>query len=272
MNSKPTLSASKLNMLFRCAEQYRRRYIEGEILPPGVNLPVGTSVHKAAEMNLQHWMETEQYITLEEACEVARDTFEYEWQNTGVKFTEEEVEQGMTAVKGAAVDDCVRMSVVHYNRVAPLMRPVALERFWRIELARFPFDLSGKTDLEDSTRVRDLKVTGKTPSQDAADTSLQLTLYAMAFAHQYNNPPHSVCLDNLVKLKTAKYVPLESTREARHFTAALRRVEIAAELIAKEVWIPARVDDWSCTPKWCGYHDTCKYAHGWKQYTGGNGV
>ena len=87
-SAKPTLSASKLDMLFRCAEQYRRRYIEGEVIPPGVAMPVGISVHRAAEMNLRHWMENQKYLSLEVVCDLARDTFETEWRTTGVKFTE----------------------------------------------------------------------------------------------------------------------------------------------------------------------------------------
>ena len=270
-SAKPTLSASKLDMLFRCAEQYRRRYIEGEVIPPGVAMPVGISVHRAAEMNLRHWMEKQKYLSLEVVCDLARDTFETEWRTTGVKFTEEEAARGSVVVKDEAVDDCVRMATLHHKEVAPIMRPIALERFWRIELNAFPFDLSGKSDLEQHGQVRDLKVTGKTPNQDTADSSLQLTLYALAYANEYKQQPDKVCLDNLVKLRTAKYVPLVSMREERHFNAALRRIEIAAEIVTKELWVPARADDWSCTPKWCGYHDTCKYAHGWKQYSmGGN--
>ena len=44
-DEKPYLSPSQMGMYCRCGEQYRRRYIEKEIIPPGFALIKGGSVH-----------------------------------------------------------------------------------------------------------------------------------------------------------------------------------------------------------------------------------
>ena len=41
--TKPHLSASQLNMIGRCGEQYRRRYVEGEKIPAAkINKKIAT--------------------------------------------------------------------------------------------------------------------------------------------------------------------------------------------------------------------------------------
>jgi hypothetical protein len=54
MNDKPALSISQLDMLSRCGEQYRRRYIEHERLAPGVAL----DLNPRDFFDFQHFMST----------------------------------------------------------------------------------------------------------------------------------------------------------------------------------------------------------------------
>ena len=67
------VSASQLSMYCKCGEQYRRRYVEGEIVPPGVALVSGKSVHKAREIDLKHKMATGEDLAVEAVKESARD-------------------------------------------------------------------------------------------------------------------------------------------------------------------------------------------------------
>jgi hypothetical protein len=45
-------------MFQRCGEQYRRRYLENEIIPPGISARIGSGVHKAAEINFRAKIQT----------------------------------------------------------------------------------------------------------------------------------------------------------------------------------------------------------------------
>ena len=43
------ISPSMLGLFCRCQEAFRRRYIEGIKLPPGIAACIGTGMHKGAE-------------------------------------------------------------------------------------------------------------------------------------------------------------------------------------------------------------------------------
>lgn len=58
MSDKKHLSISQINMLGRCGEQYRRRYIEGEKIPPGIAALVGRGVDDSVTINLQNKIDT----------------------------------------------------------------------------------------------------------------------------------------------------------------------------------------------------------------------
>ena len=60
---KPHLSISQLEMLSKCGEQYRRRYIEEEIIPPAVAMLVGRSVDKSVDENLIHKIQTDELLS-----------------------------------------------------------------------------------------------------------------------------------------------------------------------------------------------------------------
>ena len=41
------VSSTRMGMLSRCGEQFRRRYVEHDIVPPGVALIVGSAVDRS---------------------------------------------------------------------------------------------------------------------------------------------------------------------------------------------------------------------------------
>lgn len=67
---RPQLHPSALGMFARCGEQFRRRYVEGERIPPGVAAVVGTGVHLAVGADLREKM-TEGTLLPAEAVEAA---------------------------------------------------------------------------------------------------------------------------------------------------------------------------------------------------------
>lgn len=256
---QPHLSISQLEMLSKCGEQYRRRYIEREIVPPGIALIVGTATDRTVTRNLQHKIDHKQLLTLEEVADTARDGLNQAWEG-GVKLEPEEAIAGVKKVKGEAVDKAVRLSVLHAREKAPRLEPTHVQRKWAVELKGYPVDLVGVIDVQEgSSAVRDTKTSGKTPAENIAEQSDQLTAYALALRVIDGKPPAKVALDYLIDNKTPVLRTFESKRDNDDFAALLRRVEVAIMALDKGVFMPARQTDWWCSPRWCGYHATCRF-------------
>jgi len=258
---KPQLHYSGLDTLSRCGEQFRRRYIEKDIIPPGVALVVGTATHRSIKKNLSHKLESKVCLPLEQVCDEARDALVSEWDGKGVSLQPEEAIQGVKQVKADAIDKAVRLSRLHATEKAPGLEFTHVERSWVVELKGYPVDLAGQLDIQNGTIcVRDTKTAGKSPAASIADESDQLTAYALAVQVLEGKPPAQVALDYLIDNKTPVAKTFTSTRDDSDFRALLHRVENAVVAIEKGVFIPARATDWWCGPKWCGYHGSCKFA------------
>lgn len=258
---KKQLHVSQLRMLEECGQRYYYRYIENIIMPPGIALNIGTATHKSIEKNLKSKIETGELLPIEQVKDIARD--EAHGLAAGELYlTDEEAENPQAAV-GEMVDMSITLASLHALELAPILQPKAVERKWVINLENFPFDLAGTIDIEETTgSIRDTKTAGKTPSQTDADCSEQLTMYSLAKIVCDGQPPTALYLDGLVKLKTPKVTTLVTQRSDAQRTALMRRIERAAEIIDKQVFMPTNSDDWRCSKKFCGYHRICPFYSG----------
>lgn len=269
---KPRVHWSMLNMLGRCGEQFRRRYVLGEIVPPGVAIVTGKTAHTVAEKELTYKVLNEgQLMSGEEVKDTARDAFTHHWEEGGVKLDPDEAEKGIEAVKGAAADQAIQLATLYHVKLAPVINPLDKERIewaWIIEMEGFPFDLAGTMDVVEPGGFRDLKTAAKTPSQADIDRSDQYTMYAIAHQVILGNVP-TIHQDTLVKIKTPKVVTLPTTRDQTHFDVLTQRLEVFALAHEKGVFIPTNQDTWQCSLKYCGYARTCRYYNGHKLFAPG---
>lgn len=116
--TKPHLSASSLRMLCECGERYRRRYIDGDVIPPGVSMVGGIAVHRAAERNLRHKLEHGALLEVDAACQVARDTAGELW-NAGVHFSPDEMKEPPGVLFGQIVDFSTAATEKHATDLHP---------------------------------------------------------------------------------------------------------------------------------------------------------
>lgn len=274
-DTKPQLHVSMLNMMSRCGIQFQRRYgarfgcwHEEEIMPPNIAIATGSAVHRSIEQNMNHKMENDgALLPREQVAEIARDEFESLW-TSGMMLTEQQAEN-IQVVRGEATDISVALSTLHYDQLAPTIKPIAVEEKFVIVLNGFPFDLSGQKDIREVGRIRDTKTSKASPSSGAAQT-MQMALYAMSEKIDHKALPDEVCLDYLVKTKTPKAVTVTAVPEERWINPVLRRVERATEIIqsvkeGKGFFTPAEPDGpsaWVCTAAYCGYHRTCPFWSG----------
>lgn len=268
--TKPFFSPTQLAMLRRCPLQYYYRYVEGLKVPPGISLLRGIAVHDAAEKNLRHKMSTGGLLPKDTVADIARDSFEAQWQKEPPMLDDDEKERGVDAVRGEAVDASVRLAVVHHEQLAPTIEPEHIERGFKIEIEDGPYDLLGYLDLQEALpeenergeevawhRVRDLKTSRKSPAADAAAKSDQLTCYSLAVAVLDGETPRELAIDTLVDLKKEPKVVTQLTRRSDvDHQRLLDLVARAGKVVAAGNFLPADEGSWVCSSRWCGYYDS----------------
>jgi hypothetical protein len=262
LKEKPHLSPTQLNMISMCPEQYRRRYIEGEILPPGIAMMKGSALHKGAEVNMRQKLASGVDLPAVQIVEAAVAGFEGAIHGS-YALSDEEASRGAGIVLGEAKDAIVRMAQCHATEQAPEYQPVMVEEKVRIVLPG-PRDLLGIIDLADTRDVvTDFKTAARKKQESEADTSLQLSTYAAAFETKMGRPPAEVRLDVVVQTKkgnTSRQL-LRSERGPADNIALANRINTVARLIESGIFIPAPVGAWNCSQKWCGYWRTCPYVN-----------
>jgi len=252
------ISISKLTMLWRCGEQYYRRYIKGEIIPPGVAIIVGSSTHKTIEVNLKNKIEKKQLLNLDIIKDLARDEVTKRFEGE-ILLSEEEKSKGKEAVKGEAIDFAVSCSEAHAKELAPKIEPIAIEKTFYLDIPNNPFQISGTIDILEENKIRDTKTTSRFV-KGTADKSLQLTMYSLAEKITENKKIKKLCLDFLVKRKDGTEVITEETkRDDKDFEVLLARIENALNQLKAGIFPPTNPENWWCSEKFCGYYKTCKY-------------
>lgn len=278
---KPHISPSQLNTFENCGEAYRRRYLEGERIPPGVAAIRGGSVHKGAEMNFKSKLLTRVDLPRKDIVDRSAAEFDARLKLEGVFLAPEEASRGKEIVIGEEKDSTVRLAGLFADQVAPSYQPTAVEETIRIELPESPRDILGILDL---TAVQlnpesmieplpetiplmpegivDYKTSKKTKPQREFDTSAQLSIYDLAYRARYGRVPAFIKVEQLVDLKSGpKRVTNTTTRTTPDFKAAVARINVMMTGLEKGAFMPANPGSWNCSPKWCGYFPTCRFVN-----------
>lgn len=258
---RPHLSASQLDSYCRCPEAYRRRYLEGDKIPPAIAMLRGTATHKAAAENFKQKIETREDLPASDFVDIAVSSFDGEL-SRGFSLDPDEESVGPEKVTGDARDEVADLAKFHIRHQAPDYQPVLVEERIRLALPGSR-DLLGVIDLaDDQCRVVDFKTSSKRKSQPEVDSSPQLTVYAAAYHAHQGHAPQSVSLD--VTVSGAKGVTrqvLSSTRGAEDFAVLARRIDVISKSIDAGSFPPATPGAWWCSPKMCGYWRTCPYVN-----------
>ncbi len=249
-------------MLWKCGEQYRRRYVMGEIIPPNTNMVIGTAGHKSIEVNLNEKIKSGLLLPLSMVTDAARDGLNSAW-NQGVMLDADEKIVGVKATKNEAINMAVSLAELHYNELAPIINPVCLERKFELSIKEHGYELTGRIDIEGVDFLRDTK-TSSLKKSGAAQVSGQLTMYGLARRVE-GRPVKKFYLDTLLKTKVPAVDLQETTRDEEDYAAFMRRIKSAIGQIEAGMFPPSNTDNWWCSPKWCGYWATCPYVNGRKK-------
>lgn len=260
-DKKPHFSSSQINMLSRCGESWRRRYLENERLPPVISMLKGTAMHHGAETNFRQKMTTGRDLPKAEIVEASVSKFEESYKDE-IALTSDETKTGKKALLDTLTKEVVQLATVHAEQQAPEYQPISVEQEFRVEIDGCTHDLYGFIDLiDDRQRVVDFKTSKAKPKKGTEVESLQLTAYA---AHQMTKGvyPVDVRLDYLTLSKRGvTRTALDSSRDLQDIDALGRRVDMAAKMVKSGVFMPALPGSWWCSATWCGYWRTCPYVN-----------
>jgi hypothetical protein len=250
-------------MWAKCPYSWSRRYVEKEIIPPGIAMLTGTGVHAGAEVNFTQKIESHEDMPASDIVDAAVAGFESRSAGDGYMLTDEEATVGAKKVLGEARDQVAQLAGLHAKEQAPDYQPVVVEHLTRILLPNATHDLLAITDLRDNRgRVVDFKTAAKKPSKGTADDSVQLTIYSAAHAvDNRGHLPGSLRLDVLTKTKTPARHIQDTTRTPRDLQCLANRVNATLAAMQSGIHPPGPADAWWCGPKWCGYATTCRYCN-----------
>lgn len=220
-----------LSMFLRCPQQFERRYLRGEIIPPGIAARRGSATHKAAQLNHEQKLHTQADLPLEHLQDAARDHYVHLIKEDGVFIPKDRVAD-KDKLLAAGLDATVRLTTLYREALAPAIVPVLVEEKLTLE-AGLDLPLMGTIDVFTLDQwLPDLKTAEKSKSPKDAEYSLQLTFYAGLLAYQTGAWPKKLSLEVLVNTKEPKLQSL----------------------------LTCDPNAWVCSPNWCGYFGTCAYA------------
>lgn len=255
MLPKEHLSYSQLSSFLRCGEAYRRRYIEGEIIPPGIALIKGSSVHRGIEYNGRQKIETK--LDLKKSDIVDYTVNEYEARTTNEEIKIDKGEKKADII-GAGKDSVVSLAGLYADEVSPTIQPVEVEK--EIDIDFSGIKIKSIIDcIDENGNVRDFKTAGRSKNQKEVDESLQLAIYSLAYEAAFNKLPLYLILDVLVDTKKPKYQNLFISPPNGVLRQVNYTVQAVHNAIQKGVFLPAAEGSWSCSEKFCGYWETCPF-------------
>lgn len=279
MTGEIRLSHSALHTMSQCGERYRLRYVEKMRGFGSYRMIVGTAVHKAgAEAHARvlkarndgadfRGAIADALPFANEMSEIADQTFQAE-EATGVVMTNDEKAVGQDTVREQQRGRARSGAATYLVHVAQRVDPLAVERKFEIRPKGMGVVLSGVVDLVGrelggGKAILDTKVSSKRPNRDAAETSLQLTLYYMFETIATGVAPERVGLNYIVQPdgRPGSHVPLSTSRNGDNVRAAVARIGAAEQAIRAGVYVPANTDQWTCSEKFCEFWPVCKFAH-----------
>ena len=258
-----------LSDLEMCGERFRRRHIDKDRRPSSPRQHRGSAIHRMVRRVMLSKLDTGALPSPEQVKDEAAQVFADSW-TTGVLLSKEEQAEGPVIVRDREKDMAINLSLLYRTDVAPAITPLGVER--RVEVRPKDSDLviAGTVDIVEAVNgvvaqegILDVKSSGKSPSQNAAHASQQLTMYGLIEYVHMGQLPVRYRLDYLVqtpKKKDLKYVPLESRRDLTDLRTLVERINTATAAVERGVFIPAHPDSWWCAPTWCEYWDSCPYA------------
>jgi hypothetical protein len=253
------ITQSMLGMFLRCPHQFERRYLRGEIIPPGIAARRGSATHKAAQLNHEQKLHSQADLPVGDLQDAARDHYVTLIREEGVFIPKDQL-LDKNKLLAAGLDAAVRLTKLYRESLASNIQPLLVEEKMTCD-AGLGLPLQGTIDVLTTDQwLPDLKTADKSKGPKDADYSLQLTFYAGLVAHRTGTWPRKVSLEVLVNNKEPKLQSLATSRGPEDWSNLLHRVHLMVAQIETGLFPPCDPSAWICSPNWCGYFWTCIYS------------
>lgn len=247
------ISQSMLNLYCHCQEAFRRRYIEGEKIPPAIAMAVGTGVHKAAEINHKQKIDSGLDMRLDDIMDAAADGFRSAVEDSGVYFTGTRQELNKELGKGS--DLSVKMAAIYGKNVAPQIMPVAAELKLLACHDDLPVPFLGIVDvLNHGNIVSDLKTANKKWRAGKEKESLQPAIYKYLLKQNYGQ---DYGFDFHVMAYDGNVQHIEMRDRENNIGYVVNLAKALLNSCDSGVFMPAVPSHWMCCERFCGYYGTC---------------
>ncbi|RKY09319.1 MAG: hypothetical protein DRP56_02790 [Planctomycetota bacterium] len=253
------INQTLINAWSMCGERVRRRWIEGDIIPPGIAARIGTGVHSGADVNYSAKIKTGEDEPLDVVLDAARDGYVKSVSDNGVFFPPEEKPSAQKQLEDG-IDTVVELTRLYREECAPQVLPILVEEEIFLNDPDLDIPFRGTLDvLADDRALRDIKTSARKWPQSKADTSVQPTLYNELVKEKTGSYPERIVYDIFTKTKKPAYQVMETTRQPGDFETLKLRVKLMMQSITAGIFPPAEPGHWCCSPKWCGYYYSCPH-------------
>ena len=251
-------SATSLSMFQRCPEQFRHRYILGEIQPPGSALILGGAFHTANEYTFIYKMDVGNLPNVNDVL----DAYNEGW-NAAIdeKGGPSEIEWSKPARTEKATG--AKLVEKYYHTVAPRIHPVRVEHEFSRIVPGVDIPLTGKIDLETPDTITDYK-TANSYRGKKRDWNLQERIYQSEIPKDFH---WHIADKKTGEIKTPfTHITLESEYDSRIAKTTdklilmlVRQIENLMETYGPDNPWPGNIThDWACG--YCGFRNRgCPY-------------
>jgi putative RecB family exonuclease len=239
----------------KCGERFRRRYIEGERSPSGVEAARGQGVHAASKVNLRQKVVTGVDLPLDDLKDAARDGYVKQLQE-GVYLAPDDVPY-KDSILNAGLNEAIKLTGLYAERVAPGIQPIRVEERFTLDIG-LTVPLGGIMDFEEAAAVGDLKTAGKPWPAGRPEKEIQAKLYSYVFEKKTGTRPvfrYQILICN----KKNDLQTLDVNPTIQDYRAMLLTVRRFWMTVQAGVFLPAEPGAWWCSEKWCPYFQTCEF-------------
>jgi hypothetical protein len=258
-----TFSVSSYRSYKKCPEKWRRVYIDGEYEQRSGAMLAGSATWAAESRSLLAQIETRRPLPAEQVL----DLFSDEWN----ELAEREPPLWGKDDKPGVVKDRAGAALARYHRlVAPNVRPLAVERQFRLVIEDLPWTLKGYIDYERLTYRRrsrasipvDVKMSASRMNQADADSDIQVGLY-LASRRAQRDPAPGFELHQLLRQVNPDIELVPTQRTDAQLDQVLEQLLYTAAEIGWRtelgIWDGAAPGAWWCGTKSCGFFASCPY-------------
>ena len=237
---------SQLNMILRCGEQFRRRYVLGHIIPPSIAAARGTGVHYANELNIRHKIIYEYDMPADDLMDAARDKY-VDVLSNGVYLPKEE-HSAKKRLLGEGLDQTVRLTKLYREAVAPILKPAEPEAQFKVTVPGTDLTIAGTMDLQADNRVDDLKTSTRSWPKDRIFKEIQPVLYSLAHELLTGRKPEFHYHVLVALTSGEKHQALSLRADQRMYKALIEKLKIAYQSVKAGIFLPANPTSWWCSP------------------------